>query len=256
MNTDSGGYVSGVLERQRAHFGESLQQLRGAQKSSKGAPLYSLVVNRPMGRVLAAAAFQVGLTPNQVTAVSAVFTFSGLAVLVLAPASTAVGVVVALLLVLGYGLDAADGQLARLRGGGSPEGEWLDHLTDSVKVVVVHLAVAVALFRSYDVNPAWLLVPLVFAVSSSVHFFGMVLVDLLGREQRARTGRPAPVLQASWLRTTLKLPMDYGLLCLSFLLLGWHAGFLGLYTVLAVGSTGYLVLVVRKWTRDVRTIAG
>lgn len=248
--------MSGVAGRERAQFGESLARLRDAQKSSRGAPLYSLVVNRPMGRVLAAASHQAGLSPNQVTAVSALFTFSGIAVLVLAPAGAAVGVIVALLLVVGYAFDAADGQLARLRGGGSPVGEWLDHLTDSVKVVVIHLAVAVALFRWYAPSPVWLLVPLVFAASSSVHFFGMVLVDLLGREERARDGLPVPALQASRLRTTLKLPMDYGLLCLSFCLLGWHTGFLAFYTVLAVGSTGYLVLVVGKWTRDVRTLGG
>jgi phosphatidylglycerophosphate synthase len=244
------------MGRERAHFGDSLQQLRDAQKSSKGAPLYSLVVNRPMGRVLAATSHQVGLTPNQVTAISAVFTFSGIGVLALAPSSRGAGIVVALLLVLGYGLDAADGQLARLRGGGSPVGEWFDHLTDSVKVVVLHLAVAVAMFRWSSLSPLWLLVPLVFAASSSVHFFGMVLVDLLGREQRARTGRAGAVQAPSLLRTTLKLPMDYGLLCLSFVLLGWHEGFLGVYTVLAAGSTGYLVLVVGKWTRDIRAMAG
>jgi len=120
--------------------------------------------------------------------------------------------------------------------------------------VVIHLAVAVALFRWYDLSPGWLLVPLVFAASSSVHFFGMVLVDLLAREQRARDGVPAPAQFASRLRTTLKLPMDYGLLCLAFCLLGWHVGFLAVYTLLAVGSTGYLVLVVGKWTRDVRAL--
>lgn len=251
---DVGSHVSGVAGRERAQFGDSLARLRAAQKSSKGAPLYSLVVNRPLGRVLAAASHQAGLSPNQVTAVSALFTFSGIAVLVLAPARTTVGVVIALLLVLGYAFDAADGQLARLRGGGSPVGEWFDHLTDSVKVVVIHLAVAVAFFRWYAPSPGWLLVPLVFAASSSVHFFGMVLVDLLGREQRARDRRPVPVQQASLLRTTLKLPMDYGLLCVSFCLLGWHTGFLALYAFLAVGSTGYLVLVVGKWTRDVRDL--
>lgn len=248
--------MSGVLGRERAQFGESLQLLRAAQKSSKGAPLYSLVVNRPMGRVLAATGHVAGLTPNQVTAISALFTFSGIAVLVLVPATVVVGLVVALLLVLGYGLDAADGQLARLRGDGSPVGEWYDHLTDSVKVVVLHLGVAVALFRWYDLDPPWLLVPLAFAASSSVHFFGMVLVELLAREHRARTRQARPVEASSRLRTTLKLPMDYGVLCLSFALLGWHPGFIAAYTVLAAGSTGYLVLVVGKWTRDVRALAG
>ena len=235
-------------------FGVALRRLRSAQKSAKGAPVYSLYVNRPLGRVFAAAAFQLRLTPNQVTYVSAGFTFAGIALLALGPANGLVGVGVAVLLVLGYALDAADGQLARLRGGGSLVGEWLDHLIDSVKVVVLHLAVAVCFFRTFDLRSGWLLVPLIFAAASSVHFFGMILVDLLARAERARTGTPAPTLAPNRLRTLLKLPMDYGLLCLAFVLLGWHTGFLVLYTLLAAGQTGYLVLIAPKWTRDVAAL--
>lgn len=233
-------------------FRGSLRQLSSAQKSNRGAPLYSVLVNRPMGRVFAALAHQVGLTPNQVTAVSAVFTFSGVAVLALAPASLATGLGVALLLVLGYGLDAADGQLARLRGGGSLLGEWLDHVTDSVKVVVLHLAVAVSWFRSYDVSPGWLLVPLAFAVASSVHFFGMILVDQLARVRHATTGVPVAGAKAMGrLNSYAKLPTDYGVLCLAFVLLGWQTGFLVVYTLLALAMVGYTVLVARKWRNDV-----
>jgi phosphatidylglycerophosphate synthase len=56
-----------------------------------------------------------------------------------APATWFVGLIT-VVLVLGYALDAADGQLARLRGGGSSLGEWLDHMIDSAKVVGPHLA--------------------------------------------------------------------------------------------------------------------
>ena len=58
------------------------------------------------------------------------------------------GVVVSLLLILGYALDSADGQLARLLGGGTPEGEWLDHVIDSAKLATIHLAVLVSLYRA------------------------------------------------------------------------------------------------------------
>ncbi len=233
-------------------FGVALRRLRSAQKSAKGAPVYSLYVNRPLGRVFAAAAFQLRLTPNQVTYVSAGFTFAGIALLALGPANGLVGVGVAVLLVLGYALDAADGQLARLRGGGSLVGEWLDHLIDSVKVVVLHLAVAVCFFRTFDLRSGWLLVPLIFAAASSVHFFGMILVDLLARAERARTGTPAPPKGAmSPLKSYGKLPTDYGVLCLCFALLGWHAGFLVAYTLLAAAMVGYTLLVVQKWRHDV-----
>lgn len=233
-------------------FREAMARLRSAQKSARGGPPYSIFVNRPIGRVLAALAFRAGLTPDQVTALSAVATFVGIGVLAAAPATWVTGVVVCVLLVLGYALDSADGQLARLRGGGSMAGEWLDHTVDSVKVVLVHLAVLVTWYLHLDLAPGWLAVPLAFATASSVHFFGMILIDLLGRTTRAELALPAPAKVAPGVSSSLlKLPTDYGVLCLAMVLLGAHAVFLGVYTVLAAATAGYTLLVVGKWRRDV-----
>jgi phosphatidylglycerophosphate synthase len=232
-------------------FGGTLTRLRQAQKSAKGAPPYSLYVNRPLGRIFAAAAYQLRLSPNQVTGISAAFTGSGLLILATGPATWLVGLLITVLLVLGYAFDAADGQLARLHGGGSLLGEWLDHMIDSVKVAALHLTVLINLYRNFDLQTAWLLVPIVFALASSVHFFGMILVDLLGRARRAATGLPnASPATADKLKTMLKLPTDYGIFCLVFLFLGWHFGFLVLYTFFAVATVGYTVLVIGKWRRD------
>src|SRR5690606_35319105 len=93
-----------------------------------------------------------------------------------------VSVAVGLLLVIGYALDAADGQLARLQGSGTVAGEWLDHVVDAVKTSSLHLVVLVALVR-LDVPRAWLVVPLVFQVAASVHFFTMMLNDHLRRQR-------------------------------------------------------------------------
>jgi phosphatidylglycerophosphate synthase len=245
MTTDSGSVT-------RAGFRDAMSRLRGAQKSARGGPPYSVFVNRPIGRVLAALAFGAGLTPNQVTALSALATFVGVGLLAAAPASYATGVVVGVLLVLGYALDSADGQLARLRGGGSLQGEWLDHTVDSVKVVAVHLAVLVTWYRHLDLPAGWLAVPLAFAVASSVHFFGMILVDLLGRTTRAELALPAPPrTRPGASLSLLKLPTDYGVFCLATVLLGAHALFVGVYTLLAAATVGYTLLVVAKWRRDV-----
>ena len=173
-------------------FGDALKRLRHVQKTAKGGPPYSLFVNRPLGRVIAAAAYQANLTPNQVTYISAALTATGLIVLALAPASWLVGILVTVCLALGYAFDSADGQLARLRGGGSFAGEWLDHMIDSVKVAAIHVAVLISLYRNFDLHDAWLLVPLGFTVVSTVHFFGMILVDLMTRIQRATAGEPTP----------------------------------------------------------------
>jgi phosphatidylglycerophosphate synthase len=240
----------------RPGFSASYRQLRRAQKNTPGAPAYSLYVNRPLGRVLAAAAHQVGLTPNQVTYLSALCSLVGIVLLALLPPTWLTGVGVCVALVLGYALDSADGQLARLRGGGSAVGEWLDHMIDSAKVSSVHLAVLIAFFRHNPLgSTVWLLVPLVFTVVSAVHFFGMILVDQLVRIARARSGSPPPPrVSPSPLRTLLKIPTDYGVLCLIFLLLGAPVVFFGAYSLLALGSTGYLVLVLRKWRGDVAAL--
>ena len=101
-------------------FRQTVARLSSAQKKAqRGAPAYSIYVNRRIGKYLAAWAFRAGLTPNAVTAINAVFTFSGIVVLALSPIEWFTGLIVSALLVIGYAFDSADGQLARLRGGGS-----------------------------------------------------------------------------------------------------------------------------------------
>ena len=237
-------------------FAAAYQSLRAAQKTSRGAPAYSLYVNRPLGRVFAAAAFPLGLTPNQVTAISAVFTFGGIVWLAAGSATWLTGVGVCLLLVLGYALDSADGQLARLRGGGSTAGEWLDHMFDAAKNSSLHLAVLIIAYREFGLRSlGWLLVPIGFTVVTGVMFFGMILNEQLARVHRARHDLPAPPKEGSTpLRTLMKIPADYGVLCLSFVLLGAPLVFFGAYALLGVGTLAYLALALVKWYRDVRAL--
>src|SRR3954447_9483530 len=98
----------------------ALRELRTAQKSAKGVSLYSRYVNRPAGRVLAAGAYRVGLTPNQVTLVSAAFSLGAVVTVALVRPSWAVALVVYAALATGFAFDSADGQLARLTRTGGP----------------------------------------------------------------------------------------------------------------------------------------
>lgn len=234
-------------------WSEALRRLGSAQKGhARGAPAYSVYVNRRIGRVLAATAYVWGWTPNGVTAVSALFTFTGIALLMLVPSSIWLGVLVAILLALGYAWDSADGQLARLRGGGSVAGEWLDHFVDALKIASLHLAVLVGLFRFADLDPIWLLVPLVFSVVGVVTFFGMLLNDLLkGRNDVASTHTRGGGTAG---RSLLLLPTDFGLVCLVFVLWGLPSVFLVAYGILALLCGGFLVLAAAKWFREMRAI--
>ncbi len=229
-------------------------ELERAQKGhARGAPAYSVYVNRPIGRLLAALAHTGGLTPNRVTGISAAHTFAGILLLVLAPQTWWTGVLVALLLALGYAWDSADGQVARLRGGGSVAGEWLDHFVDAIKLASLHLAVLLGLYlHSPFRDTPWLLVPIVYSITASVTFFGMLLNDLLkaGSGMVSTHNRGGGTLG----RSVLLLPTDFGLLCLVFVLWGWPEAFLVVYTALAFAGLVFLCMAARRWFREMSTI--
>lgn len=232
---------------------ETLARLGAAQKGARGAPAYSRFVNRRAGRLLAALAYRAGLTPNGVTAISALWTFSAIVMLAILPPSPGLGVLVTALLLVGYAFDAADGQLARLRGGGTLAGEWLDHMIDSIKVASLHLAVLVGIFRSETLPLGWLLVPLGYSVVWSVLFFAMTLNDQLRRRGGART-RAADTGSAPVLRSLLVAPTDYGVLCLAFVLYGFTVAFAVVYTALFAVTTLFLLAAAVSWFREIRRL--
>ncbi len=236
-------------------FSDTMRLLKGAQKSAaSGAPAYSVYVNRRAGRVLAAAAFRLGLTPNMVTAISAVFTFASILVIALVPTNVWVGIGVGLGLAIGYAFDSADGQVARLRGGGSMSGEWLDHVVDCIKIATLHLAVVIAWYRFEDVRGPTLLLPLAFSAVGSIAFFSMILNDQLKAVNAQRTGVVAPRRAGSTLRSLMLLPTDYGIVCLVFLFFGLWPLFPVLYAALLALQLIHLALTLSKWFRDMRAL--
>ena len=246
----------------------------GAGKSNRGAPGYSRWINRPAGRQLAILAFRLGLSPNQVTLLSGLTSLAGIVVLAVAPATVTVGFVVAFLLALAYALDSADGQVARMRGGGSRTGEWLDHVIDCLKIAALHMAVLICWYRWYDVPDALLLVPIVFGIQASTYFFSKILTDQL-RATAATPAAAATLVPASAvpvepttppavsvddgrppvLASLLVLPLDYGLLCVIFVLLGFHQVFVWAYGALALMGVVLLVAAFAKWYRDLSRVA-
>jgi phosphatidylglycerophosphate synthase len=234
-------------------FADVVARLSAAQKSrAPGAPAYSIYVNRPLGRLLAAAAYLARLTPDAVTAISAIFTFSAIAIIATIPPTPLTGVGIGFLLMMGYALDSADGQLARLRGGGSPAGEWLDHVVDAAKTSSLHLAVLVAWYRFFELpDELLLLLPIGFAIVAAVLFFAMILNDFL-RIRSDRDGRARPA--GGGIRSLLVLPTDYGILCIAFLLIGVPTVFVAVYGFLFVANAAYALAALPKWYRDIGRI--
>jgi phosphatidylglycerophosphate synthase len=228
-----------------------MERLKRHQKSSAGAPAYSRFVNRPLGRFLAAAGYHLRLTPDAVTLISAVWSGIGIGLLFTTRPTISMGIAVAVLLALGYAFDAADGQLARLGGGGSAAGEWLDHVVDCAKVSLLHAAVLVSLERT-GVPRAWLYVPLGFLVVANLFFFTYIVGALLFRDHGG--GARPPSASSSVLRSLAALPTDYGLLCAVFLLWGVPSVFLGVYGLLLLGTMGYLALALPKRFRELKAL--
>lgn len=255
MNSAAGTVLGGGTGR-RESYGDTLRRLSVAQKSAGvHAPAYSRFINRRLGRLLAAWAFRVGLTPNVVTAISAILTYSGIVLLVVMAPSAWVGFAIGLLLVLGYAFDSADGQVARLRGGGTAAGEWLDHMADAVKISALPLFMVIGFYRFDAVPRWWLLVPLFGAIVGAALFFGMILTEQL----RKQAGKSLPTATSNtggiaWVRSVLVAPMDYGVLCLSFFFLGQITVFTVIYTLITAATAGFFVLAAVKWFRELNSM--
>jgi phosphatidylglycerophosphate synthase len=244
---------AGALAGRDQSLSEIMAALRAIQKSNRGAGGYARWVNRRIGRLFAAIAFKAGFTPNQVTIVSALFTFPAIVFIAVFQPTLWTGVIIALMLEIGFALDAADGQLARLRGGGSPAGEWLDHVVDSFKCSAFHVAILICWFRFYDLpNDALLLIPIVFGLQYTVFYFTIMLTEQLRRSasgitssSRPKTNEPAPIL-----RSIIVLPNDYGILSLSLVLLGFPVLFFWFYTLMTLINIVFLLGALPKWYRE------
>jgi hypothetical protein len=52
----------------------------------------------------------------------------------------------------------------------------------------------------------------------------------------------------------LVAPMDYGVMCLSFVLLGFTPLFVVVYTVIAAATTLFLAMASIKWFRELKAL--
>jgi phosphatidylglycerophosphate synthase len=199
----------------------------------------------------------IGLSPNQVTIVSATGTFTALALVIFVPPFWWLGFLVAFLLLFAYALDSADGQLARLKGGGTKSGEWLDHVVDATKIGVMHSAVLISFYRfSGESDSPILLVPLGYMVAQFVFFFGMMLTDQLRRSAAADAGLTyaKPSGKGGALQTIVAIPTDYAVLCMSFAFLGFHQIFVVIYFLLFAAESLVTAAVLVRWWRELRRI--
>lgn len=230
-------------------YRSALGALSAAQKSGAGVPAYLRWVNRGLGRKAAAVSYVFGLTPNVVTLISALASLSGMLLIAFTPPRWETSVAAVLLLLLGYALDSADGQLARLTKSGSAAGEWLDHVVDAVRLPAFHLAIAASFMLRPDPGDRWpAAVALVFMIVASVWFFGQILAASLSKSPASAPGSDA----ALWV-SFAKIPYDVSFLYLIILTLP----LVGLFSALYISLFCVTVLVaVVSLLRKYRSLAG
>lgn len=205
---------------------EARRALASAQKPRAGVPAYLRWVNRPLGGQVAVAAASWGWSPNGVTALSAALGIAGIGILAGFPEWWA-GPVAGVLLLLGYILDSADGQLARIQGRGGPAGEWLDHVVDGARAPLVHIAVAVHLLRTDA--PWWVVLAAgVFSALVSAWFLSQLLAEKL----LPKTPRDADDASRGILDSLVKQPQDTSTTYVVLMFLGLPVVFAVVYLAL------------------------
>ncbi|MFF2488881.1 CDP-alcohol phosphatidyltransferase family protein [Microbacterium sp. NPDC058062] len=231
---------------ERLARGHALAALGSAQKPAVGVPAYLRWVNRPLGGRVAVEAAVIGATPNQLTAVSAALGAAGVLLIGLGSGPWAPPLA-ALLLLAGYVFDSADGQLSRIQRSGGPAGEWLDHVVDGVRTPLVHVAVAVYLFRT-DAPLALVVVAALFSVLVSAWFLSQLLAEkLLPRSHGSHDGSP------SLADSLVKQPQDPSTTYVVVGLLAVPAAFALAYTALFVWQLLVFTVSLRRKYRQLRS---
>ena len=160
------------------------------------------------------------------------------------------GVCVALLFALGYGLDSADGQVARVTGASSPAGEWLDHVVDSIRVPFVHMATLLSFllypahysFTGSSTFNSWIIaMPMIFTALTAGHFMSQTLAEQL-RNNRKTAAPPS----GGPLRSFINLHMDAGALCWIYIFVGFGPVFVIIYALLLLANAATALLSMRR----------
>lgn len=228
------------------------QDLRSAQKPPRGVSAYSLFVNRPAGRWVAAAALRYGVSPNQLSLLSGLFSLCAVLAIAVPEPSAATGLVAAVALLAGFVLDSADGQLARYTHRCTRAGEWLDHMVDCATKLALHGAILVAWVKLEVAGllvggASTLLLPLCFQFVAVLVFFGGTLRIKLEPE---RQERPPTISVPTPIRPLLMLPVDHGILCGAMVLWQWQAGFMAVYALMCAATAVYLGVFAVIWFRQ------
>jgi phosphatidylglycerophosphate synthase len=203
---------------------------------------YTTFAVSPWSKYIAWGAARRAVTPNQVTAAS-------FFVALLAAGCFAAGVrpgyiVGAVLLQFSFGLDCADGQLARLTENFSDLGGWLDAMFDRLKEYVVYAGLAIGSVRSGE--EIWLLAVVALMLQTVRHAldsaWSVTPASVSAMDEGVRRRAAGRRRRWHWARKVAILPIGERWLLISVLVAVTYPRIVFLVLIIAGGlSTAYMV---------------
>lgn len=228
----------------------------GASGGDRTEYVYSRLVNRPVAAVLTRRLAATAVHPNDVTLASFVLFMVGCAVIVLGSVTGADWLYAGAyaLLVLGYFLDAVDGQLARARDEASAGGMLLDHGLDLVRILCINCVMGYYLLSAAAAGGveelvAWLAVFSNMAGQAGSLFSASVRDLIVGSIPRWGTGSRGLKRAAAGLLNV----RDYGFFIMLVLVMPLPRIFAVAYAMMGVAYLGAFVLGFRRAVRLAQT---
>ncbi|NLB35152.1 MAG: CDP-alcohol phosphatidyltransferase family protein, partial [Elusimicrobia bacterium] len=177
--------------------------------------VYTAYINRPLGRIMAVFAYKLGLSANFLSLSGFFLTIVGALYLVLYGCKTIWGTVFGVFILLfAFVFDDADGNLAKLNKADKPSGEWLDHTLDNIKEQILCLSIFFIILKTNPNIEKWLMC---FLLLPGVFSSSKILSNEMKRHLLLYNAGVVYDRSASrW--TRFLLPLDYGFLCMVFLL--------------------------------------
>ncbi len=230
-----------------ASWRDRWESLRVASNKAGGG-LYTRHVNRFLARPFTLLFWTLGLSPNWVTLLSNLATYSGLLLLVLREPTVATCVSAYLLLALGYVLDSSDGQLARVTGKFSKAGEWLDHSLDALKHLVFAVTLGYLILRPMNSTGSSFAFLYGVAATNAIALPGLFfLSQFTGQLLRLQPRQGQQRLIRRIVSEIVALLNDYGLRLAIVLLIPWYQLFVWAYG--AYGVYAFTLLITSfTWT--------
>lgn len=239
---------------------ENYRELKHSQKKGYGTPLYTRYVNRKLGQILASIFAYWNISPNTISILSGVFTFSAyISFLIIPKLNLSTVIFLYIILIIGYGLDSADGLVSRLQQKQSEMGEWLDHTFDAIKIPLGHGVAFLLILNQIEIEKIVQLLLLLILTSASALFLSNILKSKLKIINALNNKQPPDksknrLKPPSLFRSFLLLPLDYGVFMILFLFTPFPDLFFKIYLIWGVGFILFTLLSFLKSGRELNRL--